>query len=276
MSYRDATSWNEYSAIALAVRRVYELPAVPTLDWCERAAGAMTSLAPRSIARVWLVVATHTGVVLDSGDIGAADGRVDGAPRPIRGTLPHGTSLGWWIPSDNAPLRCRSARIDEVRTPSDPDAPRDRWWAAQAVELRIVGIAPIEPPEYGRHLAVEIGWAGTGAVESGTCVVQLEAVLRELSRRAYMAFGPEPGGPANRVTDREHAVLDMLALGHSVREIADTLARSPHTVHDHVKSLHRKLRVSTRGELIARSMGYMSATTGRNHLTGAHRDTTRR
>jgi DNA-binding CsgD family transcriptional regulator len=125
------------------------------------------------------------------------------------------------------------------------------------VEPRVVGLAPLEPVEYGRHIGVEIAWSGSGGSDAGACVPRLEAVMRELARRALVAFGPEPLGPANRVTDREREVLDMLAHGHSVREIADSLARSPHTVHDHVKSLHRKLRVSTRGELIARAMGHM-------------------
>lgn len=58
------------------------------------------------------------------------------------------------------------------------------------------------------------------------------------------------------MTDREQDVLERLILGRSVREIAEELGRSPHTVHDHVKSLHRKLDASSRGELVARALGH--------------------
>ena len=61
--------------------------------------------------------------------------------------------------------------------------------------------------------------------------------------------------PSAWLTAREQEVLDHLALGRSVREIAAVLQRSPHTVHDHVKSLHRKLGANTRGGLIPRAIG---------------------
>ena len=50
-------------------------------------------------------------------------------------------------------------------------------------------------------------------------------------------------------------VLEQLILGKSVREIAEMIQRSPHTVHDHVKNLHRKLGATSRGALIARALG---------------------
>ena len=59
--------------------------------------------------------------------------------------------------------------------------------------------------------------------------------------------------PLNGEAGPEH-----LALGKSVKQIASDLARSPHTVHDHVKSLHRKLNASSRGELIARALGHLA------------------
>lgn len=61
----------------------------------------------------------------------------------------------------------------------------------------------------------------------------------------------------SRLTVKEQEVLAQLAQGHSVRQIAETLGRSPHTVHDHVKALHRKLDASSRGELIAKALGHL-------------------
>jgi DNA-binding CsgD family transcriptional regulator len=58
------------------------------------------------------------------------------------------------------------------------------------------------------------------------------------------------------VTPREQEVLELLVLGFSVREIGEKLGRSPHTVHDYVKSMHRKLNASNRGALVARALGH--------------------
>lgn len=52
------------------------------------------------------------------------------------------------------------------------------------------------------------------------------------------------------LTEKERVVLEHLVRGDSVVEIAKTLDRSRYTVHDHVKSLHRKLGVHTRAALV--------------------------
>ncbi len=89
----------------------------------------------------------------------------------------------------------------------------------------------------------------------------MRAALSLLSRRAVMALGSQRSRRSLWISPREQRVLDQLILGKSVRQIADDLDRSPHTVHDHVKSLHRKLNASSRGELIARALGYVSECT---------------
>jgi DNA-binding NarL/FixJ family response regulator len=53
------------------------------------------------------------------------------------------------------------------------------------------------------------------------------------------------------LTAREWEVLDLLCQGLSTEEIADTLVLSAETVRSHVKSVLRKLRVSSRREAIA-------------------------
>lgn len=258
MTIRDATACDEFSKVAQTVRRVCELPAVPTLDWCERAALALTSLVDRSIVRVWMVSATERGRLIDAEDAGAADSRTEigGSPAVIRGAAGNERSwLGWWIAPTGGPLHSRAVSCHDLDGASVDNTEFARWWQAKGVAPRVVGLAPIPPESHGRHLAVELGYDHGDTSADGRRADALGAVLHELSRRALVAFGAEPIGPANRITDRELEVLDLLALGHSVREIADALDRSPHTVHDHVKSLHRKLRVSSRGELIGRMLG---------------------
>lgn len=52
------------------------------------------------------------------------------------------------------------------------------------------------------------------------------------------------------LTPREHDVLELLALGHTNREIADRLGVSPHTAKFHVNSLLGKLGATSRTEAV--------------------------
>jgi DNA-binding CsgD family transcriptional regulator len=54
------------------------------------------------------------------------------------------------------------------------------------------------------------------------------------------------------LTPREREVLARLAAGDSEKQAARQLGLSPHTVHDHVKRIHRVFGVASRGELLAR------------------------
>jgi DNA-binding NarL/FixJ family response regulator len=78
-------------------------------------------------------------------------------------------------------------------------------------------------------------------------------VLRHL-REQQRSHTPEnePNGP--ELSPREFELLQLLARGHSVKQAASVLCLSPYTVGDHVKSIYRKLGVSSRGEAIMRSV----------------------
>ena len=65
------------------------------------------------------------------------------------------------------------------------------------------------------------------------------------ARRALSAGEP--------LTERERTILRFLSSGLTEREIARELFVSYNTVHSHVKSLYRKLGVSSRAEAVARS-----------------------
>ncbi len=74
-----------------------------------------------------------------------------------------------------------------------------------------------------------------------------------LARRVVKAFADSRH--VLELSPREGEVLRMLQQGKTVKQIAFKLQRSPHTVHDHVKSLHRKLGACNRGELLAKTFG---------------------
>jgi DNA-binding CsgD family transcriptional regulator len=75
-------------------------------------------------------------------------------------------------------------------------------------------------------------------------VVTVEpATTHDLATLLLAAYG---------VTDREQEVCLELLSGSTTAEIARHLFISPHTVHDHLKSLFGKVGVGSRGELVAR------------------------
>ena len=53
------------------------------------------------------------------------------------------------------------------------------------------------------------------------------------------------------ISEREHAVLDLVLAGQPTKQIARRLGLSPHTVNDHLKAIFRKVGVGGRQELLA-------------------------
>jgi DNA-binding CsgD family transcriptional regulator len=56
------------------------------------------------------------------------------------------------------------------------------------------------------------------------------------------------------LSDRERAVLDLVALGRTNTAIAHALGVSPRTVAKHLEHTYRKLGVSSRAAAVARSV----------------------
>ncbi|MEZ6191683.1 MAG: LuxR C-terminal-related transcriptional regulator [Phycisphaerales bacterium] len=54
----------------------------------------------------------------------------------------------------------------------------------------------------------------------------------------------------DQLSSTEHRVLQRLRLNETERQVALSLGRSPNTVHVHVKSIYRKLRVTSRKQLL--------------------------
>jgi NarL family two-component system response regulator LiaR len=74
------------------------------------------------------------------------------------------------------------------------------------------------------------------------------ALIDELRKPPHQGPGSRPVDSA--LTDREWAVLDLLDTGLEASDIAERLVVSIDTVRSHVKSLHRKLGVHSREELV--------------------------
>lgn len=250
---------NAYSRVASLVSELCQLPAVATPDWCERAAAAVAGNVSGSKAAVLIAQ------VEPSGRVSAAEtaGFAYSGPRPagattdvesVRARLERIGTVGF-RPGEAAANGqiVGSLQTLPIAEPTRAGGPAD---ALEANSSRIVAaLAHIPGAAPGCCLVVYVVMPEMGTAPVDEIVPALEAGLPFLARRAAMALGDEPCTNAPWLTARENEVLEHLILGRSVKQIADVLGRSPHTVHDHVKSLHRKLNASTRGGLVARALG---------------------
>ena len=302
------------------------LPAVATLDWCDRAAASFVQALRPCVASLHVATLGRQGELLDLEAVGlAAD---EGSLRPpvavptastvnhaalhgqhhVAPASPAGRMRATPLTNLRAPVSASStieirpvsfqtpqARLSEIRchaemlhtagfAPEWSDAtgtlnagyamlsrlsPAGAWRATplgrvfstiDASDVH-VAVAPLGSAIPGRALILALAPTAGSPYSSESMGASMRAALPLLSRRAVMALGSQRSRRSLWISSREQRVLDQLILGKSVRQIATDLDRSPHTVHDHVKSLHRKLNASSRGELIARALGYVSECT---------------
>lgn len=246
------------------------LPGVATQDWCNRAAAALARVRPPAVACLTIATVDDLGMVTQTEAVGVAY-----TPAPPRNGQepPPGVSAGtpdltelrrrWetmagigWRPPPGALSATAAWPIDAVQ-PHWRAGPLGRIWGAVHAQDLVVALAPLEVASPARCLLVEVGLLEPGARAEPHDAEALRVLAGLARRRVQMAFGAARTCPAHWLTTREQIVLDQLALGKSVKQIADDLGRSPHTIHDHVKSLHRKLHASSRGELLARALGHL-------------------
>ena len=99
---------------------------------------------------------------------------------------------------------------------------------------------------------LDIGQQAASALSGGAPLSPSIAsyVLRHL-RGQQEPLRPDEADPI--LSPREIELLQLLARGYSNRQAAEELSLSPHTIGDHVKSIYRKLRVSSRGEAVMRA-----------------------
>jgi DNA-binding CsgD family transcriptional regulator len=276
-------------ATAKSAEMICALPAVATQDWCDRAAASLLPLVGSGVALTMLGQVDERGHIVRQEATGVAGAASVDLTTTVGGTRgPSNTQVLAIDQNDANLVRVRtnlaqtrdlhwspgasSAGHSRVGTPEkfgasimDPISGLTKRWDAYRLSGMLVGIAWLGTG--GRALVVEIGSTNSaiGELEIGA----LEAVLPLLSRRAVMAIGAEATEAAHWLTSREQMILQHLLLGKSVREIAEELGRSPHTVHDHVKSLHRKLNASSRGELVARALGHAEMLQSKRPENGA-------
>lgn len=257
--------------VAECVSGIHDLPGIPTATWAQAAAECVSRVLPRCVCAVRLVELGSAGDIVARLSEGAFDADKREAIDCDELTIENETASEWWLSA--TPRASGSAFSRETGLlRSAPGCERwefstlGRRWASRGVTELLIGAIAV-PAGAGpaalrqRWITVEIGDRRDPTGLNGADEAVLSAVLPEVARRAGVAFAAlsdEAG--AEPLTGREHEVLMLLAQGKTVKQIAEDLARSPHTVHDHVKALHRKLGASSRGELVARALGHIDPT----------------
>lgn len=275
---------NPYTRVIKATERICSLPAIPTQNWATDVANAISVLSPASIIGVLIahldpasfsLNPISTGVSQRHRANAGSDNESINQALYLQDKLERISSLGFPIPTQSftrglvAPY---SILHDHWRT-----TPIGRIFASQSLQSPILAVIPIKPSDPGFVLIITIATqqdqqdqqgqshphSDSTHPENERSVFQTTEILSNLipilAQKASIAL-EQVNNPKAWLTDREQEVLDQLILGHSVRVIAEHLDRSAHTVHDHVKNLHKKLGASSRGELIAKALGHSSTT----------------
>jgi DNA-binding CsgD family transcriptional regulator len=227
---------------------------VPSADWCEVAARALLRTLPNA-QRLAIVIARcdRAWRVESLEAAGVVEARAGAHGPELR------LAIDQWV-GRPAPLWPRDGE--------NADAPYGAW-------SRVSDLADADAAALWREAGVGVLLAAASRVhaassrtliaiadmpERASASAPLDAKLLRVgatiaAQLGALAFG-KGDEPIKWLTRREQEILDELKLGRSVREISENLHRSAHTIHDHVKALHRKLDASSRGELIARALGY--------------------
>jgi DNA-binding CsgD family transcriptional regulator len=271
------------AALEAAVRiteSICSLPGVATQNWCDQAAGALLPLGRSASALVMIghvdeqgrlvqrpeatgVAGVYTAEVTTTvGRTSAAATSVpvdasDGSLSSLRAGVDQARELGW------APLRPAAWTV-RAGTPESfglqsawRNSPLGRRWESINPPTLLLAAVGLPGPIPERTLVVEVG-INSGTMLPVEAAAVLSVTLPLLARRLIAAIGEHTTSSSDWLTQKEQVVLSHLLMGKSVREIAQELERSQHTVHDHVKSLHRKLRANSRGELVARALGHLA------------------
>jgi len=82
---------------------------------------------------------------------------------------------------------------------------------------------------------------------------EMAALVRQYFQKELVNTTPvSPARPLARLTGREQEVLTLLSQGYRDKNIADLLAISVYTVHEHVRNIFEKLNVHNRTEAVVR------------------------
>lgn len=260
----EAMTVEGLDCLVTLVEHVCALPAVATLDWCDRAASSFANEIPGATAIVLLANVAADGTIREIESIGVAKqgGASEAELGEVRIRTERMSSLELYLGN----LTAGKPQVGLIsRVNGDRPCELVNLFSGISATGVVAGVCALGDPAAGRILCVIVG-TSAGMPEWVPGV--LSSILPSLSRKVVVAIGASTTAKSGWISPREQMVLEQLILGKSVKQIADDLGRSPHTVHDHVKALHRKLNASSRGELVARALGHLMEGSKVRHADG--------
>ena len=140
----------------------------------------------------------------------------------------------------------------------------------RAPQLRILVLSMHDEALYAERL---LGLGAHGYVMKQEAAEVFVGALRRViggehyvsAKLASRLFGrmararPSAGGPADALTEREHAVLREIARGRATQEIAQALGMSAKTVDSHRRNIREKLGLASAGDLVRYAVQWESA-----------------
>lgn len=237
-------------AVEDAVRitsRLLSLPGVASPDWCDRAADLVMRETGAGAAGIAIVRAMPNGLIEKPAAAGFA-GRSE-----LCAAMP--TVLESMRRTPFSQPAATGTRIAPVLATGATLATQPFSALGSLCSWIATATAHADPDSAGlRNVLVLLahGVHDSAAVQAADALPRAQAAASALATIVRGFGSPE----ITWITPREQEVLELLVLGYSVREIGEKLARSPHTIHDYVKSMHRKLSAANRGALVARALGH--------------------
>ena len=220
------------------------IPGIPVPDLANRLAiSLMKVCGPAGIVTLQIGRVSRSGEWRSEASAAVIRPRREIAPLRRIGRLPWHRSL-----PDYEGLSCQLRRP----SPGDPEfASIESFYRSVGASLQLAAVAS-DAGRGGLVVTVQLGRLNAGPDRPSSSMLSL--VLPWVFRIVDHALNETDGGrPREWLTQREAEILALLAEGLSVNQIAERLGRSPYTVHDHVKSLHRKLGVRRRAALVRRA-----------------------
>jgi two-component system response regulator NreC len=145
----------------------------------------------------------------------------------------------------------------DLNMPGEPSLPAIGRFLEASPGTHIVVLTMQDDPAFARESlrAGALGYvlkeaADTELVEAVRLAAQGRRYLHPELGAKLAIEPPEPQGPPDDLTEREVDVLRLIALGHTNHEIGEQLYLSARTVESHRAHIQRKLKRSSRAELV--------------------------
>ncbi len=249
--------------LAQCVYAVSTLPCAPTADWPTLAADALSKLAPNAAFAV-IIARLHTESLKASTDASGVSSNTNhpatANPFESRSTLEQLGSLNPKLHHFGLSQALISSA--QILLPKWYASDASNHWKSTRPQQTLVSYYPLINAQSDENSAQnqQLALICIAAPNPNSADLldhdMFSSVMSILNHKAAAMCNEQFNNSICWLTQREQVILDQLIVGCSVREIADSIDRSPHTVHDHVKSLHKKLNASSRGQLIAKALGH--------------------